>query len=82
MLAVAKVPKHMRFEYWKSGDGNWTWQLKTSVDDVLAQGVSYASRENCLAAIKLVKLAAAAPSADVSAAAPVAHEASALVAVT
>lgn len=58
----------MRFEYWNSGDGTWTWHLKTSVNDVLARGDSYASRDACLAAMKLVKLAAAAPLRDVSAA--------------
>lgn len=57
----------MRFEYWKSVDGFWTWELRTAVNDVLAHGCSYESRENCLAAMKLVKLAAAAPVVDMSA---------------
>ncbi len=56
----------MRFEYWKSGDGRWTWELKTSVDDVVAHGGHHLSRENCLAAIKLVKLAASAPAVDLT----------------
>lgn len=57
----------MRFEYWKSDDSNWTWRLKTTVGDVLATGCAFPSRENCLASIKLVKLAASAPLRDISA---------------
>jgi uncharacterized protein YegP (UPF0339 family) len=56
----------MRFEYWKSGDGQWTWRLRSAVNDLLASGGDYRSRESCLAAIKLVKLAAGAASVEVS----------------
>lgn len=56
----------MRFEYWKCGDGSWTWELRTSVNDVVARGCQQLSRENCLAAIKLVKLAVGAPAIDVT----------------
>jgi uncharacterized protein YegP (UPF0339 family) len=56
----------MRFEYWKCGDGSWTWELRTSVNDVVARGCQQLSRENCLAAIKLVKLAVGAPAVDVT----------------
>jgi len=56
----------MRFEYWKTADGHWAWQLKTSVGDVLAEGAPAQSRDTCLSAIKLVKLAATATCRDVS----------------
>jgi uncharacterized protein YegP (UPF0339 family) len=56
----------MRFEYWKTTDGRWTWQLKTAVGEVLAEGPPAQSRDTCLSAIKLVKLAAAASCCDVS----------------
>lgn len=67
MLSIAKLPTKMRFEYWKSAGGFWTWELRTPVNDVLAYGCSYESREDCLAAMKLVQLATAAPVVDMSA---------------
>ena len=57
----------MRFEYWKSGDGRWQWELKTSIGDVLAYGSPCPSRELCIAATRLVKLAASAALLEVSA---------------
>ena len=60
----------MRFEYWKCDDGSWTWELRTSVNDVVARGCQQLSRENCLAAIKLVRLAVGAPAIDVTHDAP------------
>jgi uncharacterized protein YegP (UPF0339 family) len=56
----------MRFEYWKTAEGLWAWQLKSAVGDVLAKGAPAPSRETCLSAIKLVKLAAVASCCDVS----------------
>lgn len=65
MLTTAP-PIGMRFEYWQSRDGTWSWQLKTPLGDMLARGTKCTSRENCLAAINLVKLAASAPARDIS----------------
>jgi uncharacterized protein YegP (UPF0339 family) len=56
----------MRFEYWKSDDGYWRWELKTSIGDMLARGGSHPSREHCLTAMRLVKLAAGATSVEVA----------------
>ena len=56
----------MRFEYWKTAEGLWAWQLKSAVGDVLAEGAPARSRETCLSAIKLVKLAGTAACSDVS----------------
>lgn len=56
----------MRFEYWNSTDGKWSWHLKTSIGVVVARGTALSNRENCLAAIKLVMLAAGSPCVDVS----------------
>lgn len=56
----------MRFEYWKTAEGLWAWQLKSAVGDVLAEGAPAHSRETCLSAIKLVKLAGAAVCCDLS----------------
>ncbi len=58
----------MRFEYWKSGDGMWSWHLRSSIGDVIANGTNFASKENCLSAISLVKLASTAPCTNVSSA--------------
>lgn len=62
----------MRFEYSKSGDGTWSWRLKSAIDEIVAHGGTYPSRDTCLAAIRLVKLAAAAGCRDVTAAGPAA----------
>lgn len=56
----------MRFEYSQNHDGTWSWQLRTAMGDLVATGASYGDRDNCLAAIKLVKLAAAASCRDVT----------------
>lgn len=56
----------MRFEYWKTEDGQWTWELKTSIGDVIARGGSHPTREHCLTAMRLVKLAAGAKSIEVT----------------
>jgi uncharacterized protein YegP (UPF0339 family) len=56
----------MRFEYWKSDDGQWRWEQRTSLGDMLARGRPYPSREHCVAAMRLVKLAAGATSVEVA----------------
>jgi uncharacterized protein YegP (UPF0339 family) len=48
----------MRYEYWKSQDGKWHWHLKSSTGHVLAEGAGYATREDCQAAITLIRSAA------------------------
>jgi len=56
----------MRFEYWKNSEGSWAWQLKSAVGDVLAEGAPSDSREHCLSAINLVKLASQARCSEVT----------------
>lgn len=56
----------MRFEYWQTADGAWDWHLKSSVGEIIARGTPMTTREQCLSAIKLVKLAASASCRDVS----------------
>ena len=56
----------MRFEYWKTSEGAWAWQLKSAVGDVLAEGTPATTREHCLGAINLVKLATHARCSEVT----------------
>ena len=56
----------MRFEYWKTAEGVWAWHLKSSLGEIVAHGSPLPSRESCLTAIKLVKLAAGASCRDMS----------------
>jgi uncharacterized protein YegP (UPF0339 family) len=56
----------MRFEYWKSDYDRWRWALKTSVGDMLVRVESCPSREQCMTAIRLAKLAAGAKSIEVA----------------
>lgn len=51
----------MRFEYWNSRDGNWSWHLKSSAGNVVVRGSLFTTREHCLSAIGLVKRAAGSP---------------------
>lgn len=50
----------MRFEYWQTHEGSWHWHLRSSIGDILARGTPCETREMCLIAIKLVKLATSA----------------------
>ncbi len=50
----------MRFEYWKNADDTWAWHLRSPVGNILATGPASGSRDDCMVAIKLVKLAASA----------------------
>jgi uncharacterized protein YegP (UPF0339 family) len=46
----------MKYEYWKSdSDGQWYWHFKAGNGEIVAQGEGYASKHNCLEAIKLMK---------------------------
>jgi uncharacterized protein YegP (UPF0339 family) len=56
----------MRFEYWQTADGVWAWHLKSSLGDVIARSAPFHSRETCLYAIKLVKLAAGASCQEIT----------------
>ena len=52
----------MKFEIYRQrglsalaiGGGEWRWRLKAGNGEIIAQGESYTSKENCLHAIKLV----------------------------
>jgi uncharacterized protein len=56
----------MRYEYWKAHNGNWYWHLKAANHEIIAHGEGYSTKENCLAAIALVKGSASAPLTEVS----------------
>ena len=45
----------MRYEYWKSEDGLWYWQLRAGNDSVLARGQGYPSKVDVLHIINVVK---------------------------
>jgi uncharacterized protein YegP (UPF0339 family) len=45
----------MKYEYWKSSDGNWYWHLKASNGEKIGQGEGYTSKQHCLDAINLVR---------------------------
>jgi uncharacterized protein YegP (UPF0339 family) len=44
----------------------WTWHLKSSIGDVIATGTNFTSKDNCLSAINLVKLASGASCSNVT----------------
>jgi len=57
----------VRFEYWKSSiDRRWYWHLKTTDNEKLAQGESYASKAECMRAIELVRQCAIAELHDLT----------------
>lgn len=45
----------MKYEYWKSQNGNWYWHLKAANGEKIAQGEGYTSKAGVLHAIALVK---------------------------
>ena len=52
----------MLYEYWQSKTNNqWYWHLKAANGEKIAASEGYTSKQNCLAAIELVKKSSAAP---------------------
>ena len=57
----------MRFEIFKSHDGEWRWRLRATNGNVLADsGEGYRRREDCEHGIELVKGSATASTVDMT----------------
>ena len=57
----------MRFEIYRTHDGEWRWRLRAANGNVVADsGEGYRRREDCEHGIDLVKGASVAPTVDMS----------------
>jgi len=55
----------MKYEYWQTEKQEWYWRLKAANGEKVAQSEGYKNKNDCLAAIKLVKSSAKAPELEV-----------------
>jgi uncharacterized protein YegP (UPF0339 family) len=56
----------MKYEYFKSNNGNWYWRLKGANGEIIAQSEGYTTKANCLHAIALVKSSHSAPEVNLT----------------
>jgi uncharacterized protein YegP (UPF0339 family) len=50
------VEVRVKFHYWKSNEnGKWSWHLLAGTGEIIASGVGYVHRVDCLNAITCVK---------------------------